>query len=76
MVDRGRAATATVRVVIKDKHGAVVRRATRWRQRVGIALEYRFRCYLQRGVYDYFISATDVAGNWQTTVASNHVVVR
>ena len=68
--------TATVRLIIRDGRGAVVRRATLRRQRVGVALSYDFRCRLARGVYDYVVSATDAAGNRQTSVASNHLVVR
>jgi hypothetical protein len=68
--------TATVGLVVRDRRGKVVLRATRPRQRIGGAHAYEFRCDLPRGVYEYFVSATDAAGNRQTSVASSRLVVR
>jgi len=68
--------TATVGIVIRDRRGAVVVRATRQRQRTNARLGYRFRCDLPQGRYTYSVSATDAAGNRQTAVASSRLVVR
>jgi len=68
--------TATVRVAVRDAHGAVVLRATWERQRTNVKLTHRLRCDLQPGDYTYTIAATDAAGNRQTAVASNRLVVR
>ena len=44
--------------------------------KVDTSLRYAFVCGLARGQYPVFVSATDSAGNTQTTAASTVLVVR
>ncbi|MFA4966038.1 MAG: hypothetical protein WC709_10465 [Thermoleophilia bacterium] len=68
--------TASVRLVIRTRAGAV-RKVFRLGPRVtGTPLVYRFRCYLARGVYRYTVYATDEAGNRQSLAGRARLTVK
>jgi len=67
--------SATVRIVIKDGRGVVVRRAAVPRRKIEAVYVYRFRCDLARGVYVCIVSATDAAGNRGPVAAAGRLVV-
>jgi len=69
-------ATATVTVVVKDKAGASVLTVSCGTRRVDIPQKATFRCLLPKGVYRYFVYATDAAGNRQSHVGSARLKVR
>ncbi len=66
---------ATVTIVVRTGRGAVVRRAVLTHRAVDASLVYRFVCRLARGSYAYSVAATDSAGNRQTAIATNRLVV-
>jgi len=68
--------TARVTIVVRDGRGAVVRKAVLPSRAVDTSLAYRFVCRLARGRYGFSVAATDAAGNRQTAVATNTLVVR
>jgi lysophospholipase L1-like esterase len=69
-------ASATVTVVVKDKAGAAVLTLSCGTRRVDTAQKATFRCLLPKGVYRYFVYATDAAGNRQSRVGSASLKVR
>ena len=69
-------ATATVTVVVKDRTGATVLRLSCGTRRVDTPQRATFLCLLPKGVYRYFVYATDAAGNRQSHVGSASLKVR
>ena len=69
------AGTATVVIVIKNRHGKVVKRLHLGTQPVNTALTARFTCTLRAGAYRFSVRATDAAGNTQSVVASQRLTV-
>ena len=69
-------ATATVTVVVKDKAGATVVSLNCGTRTVNTPQMATFRCLLPKGVYRYFVYATDAAGNRQSRVGSANLKVR
>jgi Peptidase A4 family len=67
--------TATVTILVRNHRGVVVKRAVLRGRAVDTALAYRFLCRLPRGRYSYSVAATDAAGNRQTSISSNSLVV-
>ena len=72
-----RPGSPTATVTIRIEHGGRVVKVLRpGSQRVNRAVFCRFRCRLPRGHYRFVVYATDAAGNVQTKVAGNSLVVR
>ena len=69
-------ATAAVTVVVKDKTGATVLRLACGDRTVNVPQTASFTCLLPKGVYRYFVYATDAAGNRQSHVGSASLKVR
>jgi hypothetical protein len=68
--------SATVTILVRNGQGTVVHRALLRNRPVNTALVYRFAAELPRGRYTYSVKATDAAGNRQTAVAQDSLVVR
>jgi hypothetical protein len=68
--------TATVVIKIKNRAGKVVKPITAGSQSVNVALTAKFRCSLARGVYKYYVYATDASGNAQSKVGSARLTVK
>ena len=68
--------TALVTIVVKNTRGGTVASLTRHGVTVNARHAAGFRCRLARGRYKFFVYATDAAGNTQTAVAGNRLVVR
>jgi photosystem II stability/assembly factor-like uncharacterized protein len=69
-------ATATVTIKIVDAHGALAQKVVLRGVAVQRRQQWVFTCWLPRGRYRFTVAATDAAGNRQTAVAGNHLVVR
>ena len=67
--------TASVVITIRNAAGRTVKTLRLPRRAVNTALRARFRCTLAPGRYRFSVSATDAAGNRQTTVAGNTMLV-
>jgi hypothetical protein len=65
-----------VRIEVKNGHGAVLHTHTSGHAHSGVLYQASFRCRLPRGVYRFYVYATDAAGNKQSNVASNQLVVK
>jgi hypothetical protein len=70
------AGTGTVVIVIKNRHGKVVKRLHLGTRPVNTALTARFTCKLRAGTYRFSVQATDAAGNTQANAASQRLTVR
>jgi hypothetical protein len=70
------AGTGTVVIVIKNRHGKVVKRLHLGTRPVNTALTARFTCKLRAGTYRFSVQATDAAGNTQAKAASQRLTVR
>jgi photosystem II stability/assembly factor-like uncharacterized protein len=68
--------TAAVVIKVKTSAGKIVMVRGAGHQKVDVALTFRFHCSLRRGLYRFCVYATDAAGNQQTKVAINTLVVR
>lgn len=67
---------ATVAILVRDAAGKVVKRLRLSGQRVNISLTASFRCRLPIGAYSYEVTATDAAGNQQSSAGTGKLVVR
>lgn len=67
--------TADVVIVVRDKRGRTVKRLVLPDRAVNAPLTARFACTLSLGTYRFRVSATDAAGNPQTTVATQKLWV-
>jgi hypothetical protein len=70
------AGTATVVIVVRNRHGKVVKRLHLGTQPVNTPLTARFTCTLRAGTYRFWVQATDAAGNAQASSASQRLTVR
>jgi hypothetical protein len=68
--------TATVRIVVADSRGRVVKRLTRRGLPVGTRQTATFTCRLRAGTYRLTISATDAAGTAQAKARTGWLTVR
>jgi hypothetical protein len=68
--------TATVTVRIVDSHDKLAKKIVLAAVKVDTYQNYIFTCWLPRGTYRFLVYATDAAGNRQTHVAANRLVVR
>jgi hypothetical protein len=68
--------TATVTIRIVDSRGRLAKKAVLAAVKVGTPRNYVFTCWLAGGRYRFFVYATDAAGNSQSRVADNRLVVR
>jgi hypothetical protein len=66
----------TVRIEVRNGRGAVLFRHTSGHVHSGVLYQTGFRCSLVKGTYRFFVYATDAAGNRQSNVAWNRLVVR
>jgi hypothetical protein len=66
----------TVHIVVRNGRGVVLHRHTSGHVRSGVLCQTGFRCDLARGTYRFYVYATDAAGNRQSNVAWNRLVVR
>jgi LmbE family N-acetylglucosaminyl deacetylase len=69
-------ATASVTIKIKTLKGKQVKAVTVASCRVNASAKYSFRCTFKKGTYRFYVYVTDAAGNVQSKVASNKLVVR
>ena len=67
-------ATVTIRIV--DSRGRLAKKAVLAAVKVDTPGDYVFTCWLASGRYRFFVYATDAAGNRQSRVADNRLVVR
>jgi hypothetical protein len=68
--------TANVVIAIRDARGRTVKTLHLAARAVNTTLRARFRCNLAPGRYRFTVRATDAAGNRQTKVAGNRLLVR
>ena len=68
--------TETVTIRVRNAKGQIVRKATLRDVTPDKSHGYGFVCRLPRGTYRFFVYATDAAGNTQTKVPSNRLVVK
>ena len=73
MTWRRSGATVTIRIKTPAGRTVAVHRAT---QATNVPLRSRVRCGMPEGTYRVFVYARDLAGNAQTQVGSNLLVVR
>jgi hypothetical protein len=66
----------TVRIEVRNGRGAVVYRHTAGHVHNGVLYQTGFRCRLAPGTYRFYVYATDAAGNTQSNVAWNRLVVK
>jgi hypothetical protein len=67
---------ASVTLVLKNARGKTVKRLALGPRATNTDLSSRFVCRLRRGVYRYYVHATDPAGNTQRKPASAKLTVR
>jgi hypothetical protein len=67
---------ARVKVWVKNSHGKLVKALTYAHLRTGVWFLAKFRCTLAKGTYRYYVYATDGAGNTQSKVGWNKLVVK
>jgi beta propeller repeat protein len=67
---------AKVRIRIKSATGKTVKTLQCGARPVNKALTYRFRCKLKKGLYRFFVYASDLAGNTQGKLGSSTLRVR
>ena len=68
--------TADVVIKIKNSRGRVMRTITADDRAVNVALTAKFRCTFAKGVYKYYVYATDAAGNVQSKAGYAKLTVR
>ncbi len=69
------AGTAKVTIKVKRLDGTVVKKFLLGSKKVNVLLGYRWRCSLAKGTYRFYVYATDPAGNTQSYVGRNTLVV-
>ncbi len=69
------AGKAKVTIKIKTLGGKVVKKLLVGTKKVNVLLAYRWRCTLAKGTYRFYVYATDLAGNTQSYVGRNKLVV-
>jgi hypothetical protein len=65
----------TAQIKVKDGHGTVKFSHTYGHAHSDVLYQAAFRCRLAKGVYHFYVYATDAAGNKQANVASNSLIV-
>lgn len=68
--------TAAVVIKIKNRAGKVVKTINAGVKTVNVALTAKFRCTFAKGVYKYYVYATDAAGNAQSKAGYAKLTVR
>jgi uncharacterized protein YvpB len=68
--------TATVTIRVRTSTGRLVKKLVTGAVAVDARLAAKFVCKLTPGQYRFFVYATDVAGNTQSSVSSNRLTVR
>lgn len=68
--------TATVQIRIKNSKGKVVKTIKAGVKNVNVAQTAKFRCKLAKGVYKYYVYATDASGNAQSRIGSARLTVK
>ena len=66
----------TVNIVVKNARGVVLHRHTSGHVHSGILYQTGCRCDFAKGTYRFYVYATDAAGNPQSNVAWNRLVVK
>ena len=66
----------TAQIKVKDGHGTVKFSHTYGHAYSNVLYHAAFRCRLAKGVYHFYVYATDAAGNKQANVASNSLIVK
>ena len=66
----------TVHIVVKNALGVVLHRHTSGRVHRGVLYQTAFHCDFAKGSYRFFVYATDAAGNRQSNVAWNRLIVK
>ena len=67
--------SARVKVTIRNAAGVIVKELALGEQTVNKRLTAAFRCWLKGGTYSYAITATDTAGNTQSSIGHGKLVV-
>jgi len=67
---------ANVRISIKTLGGRTVKTLRFTNKAVNVALTAKFRCRLARKTYRVYVYATDAAGNVQSKVGRNRLIVK
>jgi photosystem II stability/assembly factor-like uncharacterized protein len=67
---------ASVTIRIRTLKGKLVRTLEQGARSVNLLLKAKFTCTLHKGTYRYFVYATDLAGNKQSSVGVNKLVVK
>ncbi len=70
------AARARVTIKIRAVDGTTTKTLALGLRKVGSLQSYRFRCWLARRTYRFFVYATDGAGNTQRVLGQNYLYVR
>jgi hypothetical protein len=66
---------ATMKIVIKKTNGAAVKTISLGKRATNQALSYRWKCTLKKGKYNFYVYATDLAGNAQSSIGHNRLTV-
>lgn len=74
-VDDALSEKASITIHVKDSRGRTVRTLTGTRP-TNTALQSRFLCLIPKGTYRFFVYARDLAGNRQTRVGGNRLIVK
>jgi hypothetical protein len=67
---------ATVKIKIKNRSGKIVKRIRAGKFAVNRTLTARFGCRLAKGTYNFYVYATDMAGNAQAKIGFNKLTVK
>jgi LmbE family N-acetylglucosaminyl deacetylase len=68
--------SAEVTIKVKSLRGKTLKAFNLKNVAVNAPQKYQFRCYLEKGSYRFSVYATDAAGNQQSRIASNMLVVK
>ena len=67
---------ANVTVRVRNRHGKLIKVVKLGERRTNRLLSARFTCNLRRGTYRFTVLARDLAGNRQSRVGANRLIVR
>lgn len=67
--------SCTVKIVIRDRGGRIVRTSRTATVETATPMRYTFTCRLAKGAYSWYVYATDLAGNTQSKPAARSLTV-
>ena len=64
-----------MKLVIRKTSGATVKTISLGTRATNQALSYKWKCSLKKGKYSFYVYATDLAGNQQSSPGHNRLTV-